>query len=172
MDNSAVHPESYAVVKRMATQLNVTGDDLVGNAALVSQLSPQAFVDDNVGEFTVTDIMDELKSPGRDPRAEFKVPAFAEGVSQVSDLTVGMSLEGVVTNVTHFGAFVDIGVHQDGLIHISQLSDHFVKDPCQEVSVGDVVKVTVLDIDEARKRISLSPGQASFTRCRAWVEGR
>jgi protein Tex len=156
LDNSAVHPESYAVVKRMATQLNVTVDDLVGNAALVLQLSPQAFVDDSVGEFTVTDIMDELKSPGRDPRAEFKVATFAEGVNQVSDLTVGMSLEGVVTNVTHFGAFVDIGVHPDGLVHISQLADHFVNDPSQEVSVGDIVQVTVLEIDEARKRISLS----------------
>jgi protein Tex len=156
LDNSAVHPESYAVVKRMARQLNVTVDDLVGNATLVSQLDPKEFVDDSVGEFTVADIVAELKSPGRDPRAEFKVATFAEGVNQVSDLTVGMRLEGVVTNVTHFGAFVDIGVHQDGLVHVSQLADHFVQDPSQEVSVGDIVKVTVLEIDESRKRISLS----------------
>ncbi len=156
LDNSAVHPESYAVVKRMARHLNVTVDDLVGNVTLVSQLDPKEFVDDSVGEFTVADIVTELKSPGRDPRAEFKVATFAEDVNQVSDLTIGMRLEGVVTNVTHFGAFVDIGVHQDGLVHVSQLADHFVNDSSQEVSVGDIVKVTVLEIDEPRKRISLS----------------
>ncbi len=156
LDNSAVHPESYTVVKKMARHLNVTVDDLVGNATLVSQLSPQNFVNDSVGEFTVADIVAELKSPGRDPRAEFKVATFAEGINKVSDLAAGMRLEGVVTNVTHFGAFVDIGVHQDGLVHISQLADHFVQDPSQEVSVGDIVKVTVLEIDEHRKRISLS----------------
>ncbi|MEO2015883.1 MAG: S1 RNA-binding domain-containing protein, partial [Fuerstiella sp.] len=156
LDNSAVHPESYTVVKKMARHLNVTVDDLVGNATLVSQLSPQNFVNDSVGEFTVADIVAELKSPGRDPRAEFKVATFAEGINKVSDLAAGMRLEGVVTNVTHFGAFVDIGVHQDGLVHISQLADHFVQDPSQEVSVGDIVKVTVMEIDEHRKRISLS----------------
>ncbi|MCP4786475.1 MAG: RNA-binding transcriptional accessory protein [Fuerstiella sp.] len=156
LDNSAVHPESYTVVKTMARHLKVSVDDLVGNATLVSQLRPQDFVNESVGEFTVADIVAELKSPGRDPRAEFKVATFAEGINQVSDLAAGMRLEGVVTNVTHFGAFVDIGVHQDGLVHISQLADHFVQDPSQEVSVGDIVKVAVLEIDEQRKRISLS----------------
>ncbi len=156
LDDSAVHPESYSVVKGMARQLNVTVEELVGSPDLVSQLDPDTFVNGDVGEFTVTDILAELKVPGRDPRADFKVVTFAEGINQVSDLTVGMRLEGVVTNVTHFGAFVDIGVHQDGLVHVSQLADHFVQDPAREVSVGDIVNVTVLQIDEPRKRISLS----------------
>ncbi|APZ91408.1 Tex family protein [Fuerstiella marisgermanici] len=156
LDNSAVHPESYPVVADMARKLNVTASDLVGNATLVSQLQADQSLKDTLGQFTVKDLLTELARPGRDPRAEFKAVSFAEGVEEISDLAIGMKLEGVVTNVTHFGAFVDIGVHQDGLIHISQLADHFVKDPAQEVSVGDIVHVTVMEIDAPRKRISLS----------------
>ena len=156
LDNSAVHPESYAVVSRIAKQLNVPMTQLIGNRELLSGLTARQFIADDAGEFTVRDILDELASPGRDPRSEFKAVQFDEAVQEVSDLAPGMRLEGVVTNVTHFGAFVDIGVHQDGLIHISQLADHFVKDPTQEVSVGDIVKVTVMEVDEQRKRISLS----------------
>ncbi len=156
LDNSAVHPESYPVVADMARKLNVTTSDLVGNATLVNQLQADQSLKDTLGEFTVKDLLAELARPGRDPRAEFKAVTFAEGVEEISDLAIGMKLEGVVTNVTHFGAFVDIGVHQDGLVHISQLADHFVKDPAQEVSVGDIVHVTVMEIDEPRKRISLS----------------
>jgi len=156
LDNSAVHPESYSVVSRISRQLSVPLKQLVGNRALLSGLSAKDFVADDAGEFTVRDILGELASPGRDPRSEFKAVRFDESVQEVSDLVPGMRLEGVVTNVTHFGAFVDIGVHQDGLIHISQLADHFVKDPTQEVSVGDIVKVTVMEVDEQRKRISLT----------------
>jgi len=156
LDNSAVHPESYSVVSRISRQLSVPLKQLVGNRALLSGLSAKDFVADDAGEFTVRDILGELASPGRDPRSEFKAVQFDESVQEVSDLVPGMRLEGVVTNVTHFGAFVDIGVHQDGLIHISQLADHFVKDPTQEVSVGDIVKVTVMEVDEQRKRISLT----------------
>lgn len=155
LDNSAVHPESYPVVGRMAATLSVRTDALLGDQTLVSRLKPADFVGEGVGEFTVKDIIDELLNPGRDPRSEFQTAAFDERVNEVSDLAPGMSLEGVITNVTHFGAFVDIGVHQDGLIHVSQLADHFVKDPTQEVRVGDIVQVSVLEVDEARKRISL-----------------
>lgn len=156
LDNSSVHPESYPVVARMAKKLQVKTQELVGNQTLVSQLSTTEFVDAETGEFTVRDILDELASPGRDPRSEFVTATFAEGVEEISDLAIGMKLEGVITNVTHFGAFVDIGVHQDGLVHISQLADHFVKDPTQEVAVGDIVQVAVMEVDEKRKRISLS----------------
>lgn len=156
LDNSSVHPESYPVVTKMARHLQVDTKSLVGNKELVSRLSAKDFVDSDAGEFTVKDILDELAAPGRDPRSEFKTATFDESVQEVSDLAPGMKLEGVITNVTHFGAFVDIGVHQDGLIHISQLADHFVKDPTQEVSVGDIVQVTVMEVDEQRKRISLS----------------
>jgi len=156
LDNSSVHPESYPVVAKMAERLQVDRKALVGNKELVSRLSAVDFVDDKTGEFTVKDILDELATPGRDPRSEFKTATFDESVQEVSDLAPGMKLEGVITNVTHFGAFVDIGVHQDGLVHISQLADHFVKDPTQEVSVGDIVHVTVMEVDEQRKRISLS----------------
>ena len=156
LDNSSVHPECYSVVARMAGMLKVGTRELIGQPTLLSKLQTSEFVSDTVGEFTIRDILAELASPGRDPRSEFKAVTFAEHIQSMSDLTVGMKLDGVVTNVTHFGAFVDIGVHQDGLIHISQLADHFVKDPAQEVRVGDIVKVTVLEVDEQRKRISLS----------------
>lgn len=155
LDNSGVHPESYEVVNRIAQSLKVPAEKLVGNKQVLTSLDRTAFAKD-AGEFTLQDILDELASPGRDPRAEFKAVAFSESVHEISDLKEGMKLEGVITNVTHFGAFVDIGVHQDGLIHISQLADHFVEDPAKEVKVGDIVKVTVLEFDAQRKRISLS----------------
>jgi len=156
LDNSAVHPESYAVVGRMAKQLNTDTKSLVGNATLSKQLQADAFVDQQFGLPTIEDILVELGKPGRDPRSEFRAVQFDERVSCMQDLKPNMVLEGVITNVTHFGAFTDIGVHQDALIHISQLSDQFVRDPSEVVTVGDVVQVKVLEVDVARKRISLA----------------
>ncbi len=160
LDNSAVHPESYYVVERMARRLNVPPPRLVGNPALVATLAAPDFVDDQVGLPTIRDILAELAKPGRDPRREFRAATFADGIHDLEDLTPGMVLEGVVTNVTRFGAFVNIGVHQDGLIHISQLANSFVQDPSAVVAVGDVVRVKVLEVDCQRRRISLSRKQA------------
>lgn len=160
LDNSAVHPESYYVVERMAKKLGTTPASLVGNATLTTKLDPKEFVDEKVGLPTVQDILGELAKPGRDPRDEFRIAKFADGVNEVSDLKPNMTLEGVVTNVTRFGAFVDIGVHQDGLVHISELSNTFVQDPSDVVSVGDIIRVKVLEVDVPRKRISLSKKQA------------
>ncbi|WP_417747930.1 Tex family protein [Rosistilla oblonga] len=156
LDNSAVHPESYPIVDRMAKRLGADPKTLVGNATLSQKLKPEEFVDDKVGIPTIADIISELGKPGRDPRSEFKVAQFDDTVNDIEDLKPGLVLEGVITNVTHFGAFIDIGVHQDGLIHISQLSDTYVEDPSDIVSVGDVVKVKVLEIDIPRKRISVT----------------
>lgn len=161
LDNSAVHPESYYVVERMASRLHVAPAELVGNATLVGRLKPEDFVDDRAGLPTIQDMLAELAKPGRDPRREFKVAQFAEGVNELEDLKPGMVLEGVVTNVTRFGAFVDIGVHQDGLIHISQLANTFVHDPGDVVTVGDIVRVKVLEVDRERRRIALSRKQVS-----------
>jgi uncharacterized protein len=159
LDNSAVHPESYYVVQKMAAQLNVAPTELVGNASLAQQLDAQAFVDDKFGLPTIRDIIVELARPGRDPRREFKTVQFSEGVNDLGDLKAGMILEGAITNVTHFGAFVDIGVHQDGLIHISQLSNNFVQNPSEVVAVGDIVRVKVLEVDLVRRRVALSRKQ-------------
>lgn len=156
LDNSAVHPESYAVVSRMAKKLGTDDKALVGNATLSSKLNAADFVDAHIGMPTVMDIISELAKPGRDPRSEFRVVQFDDSVNCMEDLKPGLVLEGVITNVTHFGAFIDIGVHQDGLIHISQLANTFVSDPNEVVSVGDVVKVKVLEIDIPRKRISVT----------------
>jgi uncharacterized protein len=156
LDNSAVHPESYYVVEKMAVRLELPTRQLVGNASVASRLQAEDFVDQRVGLPTVRDILAELAKPGRDPRREFRVAQFAEGVNEINDLSEGMVLEGVVTNVTRFGAFVDVGVHQDGLIHISQLDNRYVKDPSDVVSVGDVVRVKVLEVDVDRRRIALS----------------
>ena len=156
LDASAVHPEAYPVVHRI---LKATGRDvaaLIGNTKVLRSLRPTDFVDDTFGLPTVTDILSELEKPGRDPRPAFTTAAFAEGVETVADLRPGMVLEGVVTNVAAFGAFVDVGVHQDGLVHVSAMSKHFVKDPHDVVKSGDVVKVKVLDVDVPRQRISLS----------------
>ncbi len=156
LDNSAVHPESYAVVERMAKQLKTDTKSLVGNATLVHKLQPIDFVDGSFGLPTVNDILQELAKPGRDPRSEFRVVQFSESVHSMHDLKPGMVLEGAITNVTHFGAFIDIGVHQDALIHISQLADVYVKDPSEIVAVGDIVKVKVLEVDIDRKRIAVT----------------
>jgi uncharacterized protein len=161
LDNSAVHPESYYVVERMAARLQVPAKQLVGNAGLAGKLKAQDFVDGQAGLPTIQDILAELAKPGRDPRSEFRAVKFTEGVHELEDLKEGMILEGVVTNVTRFGAFVDIGVHQDGLIHISQLANQFVQDPSDVVSVGDVVRVKVLEVDRERRRIALSRKQVS-----------
>ncbi len=156
LDNSAVHPESYPVVSRMAKKLGADTKSLVGNATLSQKLRPDEFVDEQFGIPTIVDIISELAKPGRDPRSEFKVVKFDDTVNSMEDLKPGLVLEGVITNVTHFGAFVDIGVHQDGLIHISQLANEYVKDPNEVVAVGDLVKVKVLEIDIPRKRISVT----------------
>ncbi|MGE3777649.1 MAG: Tex family protein [Pirellulaceae bacterium] len=160
LDDSAVHPESYYIVEKMASRLNVAPRELVGNVALVQRLRGDEFVDQRAGQLTVQDILSELAKPGRDPRNEFRVVQFAEGVQELSDLRPGMIVEGVVTNVTRFGAFVDVGVHQDGLIHISQLANQFVQDPSEVVSVGDIVRVKVIEVDAPRRRIALSRKQA------------
>jgi uncharacterized protein len=159
LDNSAVHPESYGIVKRMSDALQVPVQQMIGNVALANRLKPEDFVDQRAGLPTIQDIIAELGKPGRDPRSEFKVAKFAADVNEMSDLKPGMILEGVITNVTKFGAFTDIGVHQDGLIHISELANTFVKDPSEVVAVGDVVRVKVLEVDVDRKRISLSRKQ-------------
>ncbi|MEU8369792.1 Tex family protein [Micromonospora tulbaghiae] len=156
LDSSSVHPEAYPVVRRI---LATTGQDLralIGRSAILRGLRATDFVDDTFGLPTVTDILAELEKPGRDPRPEFRTATFVEGVEKISDLTPGMVLEGVVTNVAAFGAFVDVGVHQDGLVHVSAMSHTFVKDPRDVVKSGDVVKVRVLDVDVPRKRISLT----------------
>jgi len=159
LDQSAVHPESYYIVEKMAQAMGAAPTTLIGNTALVKKLDPRQFVDDRAGLPTIEDIRRELEKPGRDPRQEFRVPEFADGVHEMADLREGMILEGVVTNVTRFGAFVDVGVHQDGLVHISELDRRFVKDPTEVVAVGDIVRVKVLEVDEERKRISLSRKQ-------------
>lgn len=156
LDASAVHPEAYAVVERIAERMKRPLKSMIGDSAFLKSLSPRDFADDRFGVPTVTDILSELEKPGRDPRPEFKTAEFMEGVEKISDLKPGMALEGVVTNVTAFGAFVDIGVHQDGLVHVSELADRFVKDPREIVKAGDVVRVRVKDVDVARKRIALT----------------
>ena len=156
LDASGVHPEAYPVVEKILQATEQSIQALMGNAGLVRQLDAKQFTDEQFGLPTVQDIFKELEKPGRDPRGEFKTATFAEGVEEITDLKPGMILEGTVTNVTNFGAFVDIGVHQDGLVHISSLSDKFVEDPHQVVKTGDVVKVKVLEVDVARRRIALT----------------
>lgn len=156
LDNTAVHPESYAVLEAIAADLQVPLQQPTQLATQLKRVGFQKYVTETIGEPTLRDILSELEKPGRDPRAEFRYATFKEGVQEISDLRVGMELEGVVTNVANFGAFVDIGVHQDGLVHVSQLADRFVSDPKQVVKVGQVVKVRVLEVNEALKRISLT----------------
>lgn len=156
LDASAVHPEAYPVVKRIAQKTGISVSSLIGNSSVLRKLRPSDFTDGTFGIPTVTDILTELEKPGRDPRPEFKTAQFADGIHDISDLQPGMRLEGVITNVAAFGAFVDVGVHQDGLIHISCLSDRRVDDPRKVVKVGDIVKVRVLDVDVNRRRISLT----------------
>jgi protein Tex len=156
LDNTAVHPESYTVVKAIFNDLNMPLEQISQASKQLKSLNLQKYVTSTIGEPTLRDIISELEKPGRDPRAEFKYATFAAGVKEIRDLTVGMELEGVVTNVANFGAFVDIGVHQDGLVHISQMADKFVDDPNKFVKVGQVVKVRVMEVKENLKRISLS----------------
>jgi uncharacterized protein len=156
LDASAVHPEAYPVVERILADLKRPARGLIGDAATLKKLNPSNYTDERFGLPTVRDILAELEKPGRDPRPEFKTAEFKEGIEEIKDLKPGMILEGTVTNVTNFGAFVDIGVHQDGLVHISMLANKFVKDPREVVKAGDVVKVKVLETDEKRKRIALT----------------
>ncbi|MER6926401.1 helix-hairpin-helix domain-containing protein, partial [Streptomyces spiralis] len=156
LDASSVHPEAYPVVRRMVKTTGQEVASLIGNTGVLRSLKPAEFVDDTFGLPTVTDILRELEKPGRDPRPAFRTATFKEGVEKISDLSSGMILEGVVTNVAAFGAFVDVGVHQDGLVHVSAMSKTFVKDPRDVVKPGDIVKVKVLDVDIPRKRISLT----------------
>jgi uncharacterized protein len=174
LDASAVHPESYSVVKKIGTASKKKIVEMMGDRRFLSKLNPADYTDEKFGLPTVTDILVELEKPGRDPRPEFKTAEFKDGVESMKDLKAGMRLEGVITNVTNFGAFVDVGVHQDGLVHISALSNQFVKDPHTVVKTGDVVKVKVMEVDLQRKRIALtmrlddevqakSPGKESGT---------
>jgi protein Tex len=156
LDNTAVHPESYGVVEAIAKDLNVSLKDITQLSQKVKNIDLKKYVTEKIGEPTLRDIIKELEKPGRDPRDEFKYATFKEGINEISDLKEGMELEGIITNVANFGAFVDIGVHQDGLVHISQLADRFIDDPKQVVKVGQVVKVRVLEVNEKLKRISLS----------------
>ncbi len=156
LDASAVHPEAYEVVERISEVTKRPIKAMIGDTAFLKSLNPKQFADERFGTPTVSDILAELEKPGRDPRPEFKTAEFKDGVEKIADLSPGMALEGVVTNVTAFGAFVDVGVHQDGLVHVSELADKFVKDPREVVKAGDVVKVRVKDVDVERKRIALT----------------
>lgn len=156
LDQCAVHPEAYPLVERMLAKIGRTAADMLGNREMLTRIAPADFVDERFGLPTIRDILAELEKPGRDPRPEFKTAAFREGIEKVSDLEPGMILEGVVTNVAAFGAFVDIGVHQDGLVHVSAMSNRFVKDPHEVVKAGQVVQVKVIEIDQKRQRVALT----------------
>ena len=159
LDSSAVHPEAYPLIEKIARHLKCSISGLIGNKEQLSALNPQQYANQDFGLYTVRDALQELEKPGRDPRPEFRTAQFSDAIEKPSDLIAGMKLEGVITNVTNFGAFVDIGVHQDGLVHISQLADRFVKDPHSLVKTGDIVQTTVLDVDLKRQRIALSMKQ-------------
>ncbi|MEH6593716.1 MAG: helix-hairpin-helix domain-containing protein, partial [Halioglobus sp.] len=156
LDTSAVHPESYELVETIAKTNERPMKAILGDKSFLKSLKPAAFINEKFGLPTVTDIISELEKPGRDPRGEFKTADFTDGVEEMKDLEPGMILEGSVTNVTNFGAFVDVGVHQDGLVHISALADTFIKDPRDVVKAGDVVRVKVIEVDMDRRRIALS----------------
>jgi len=156
LDASCVHPESYKVVKAIAKDSGRDVKSIIGDLTFLRQIKMADYVSEKVGELTLKDIIKELEKPGRDPRPEFKTAEFKDGIEKISDLKEGMTLEGVVTNVTNFGAFVDVGVHQDGLVHISALSYEFVKDPREAVKAGQIVKVKVMEVDVHRKRIALT----------------
>ncbi|MGV0397640.1 Tex family protein [Corynebacterium suicordis] len=181
LDASAVHPEAYPLVRRIGEQAGLTVDALIGNTRALSGMRPEQFADEKFGVPTVTDVLAELDKPGRDPRPTFETARFADGVEKISDLTEGMILEGTVTNVAAFGAFVDVGVHQDGLVHVSAMSTSFVQDPHEVVSSGQVVKVRVVDVDVQRQRIGLSlvlssdatsSGKNSASRGEQWSVGK
>ena len=156
LDNSAVHPESYHVVEAMASKMNSTVPDIIGNPEVRKSIRAKDFVTDTIGQFTIEDILKELEKPGRDPRSAIEEFRFAEGISTMEDLKPGIRIPGIVTNITNFGAFVDVGVKQDGLVHISHLSNRYISDPNEAVKLGQHVMATVLEVDTARKRISLS----------------
>ncbi len=156
LDASAVHPESYPLVDKIIESLGLPIQSIMGHIDLINSLTPQNFVTETFGLPTVKDILAELKKPGRDPRPEFKAVIFKEGVNTIEQLQPGMILEGIITNVANFGAFVDIGVHQDGLVHISEVANHYVADIHKAVKVGDIVTIRVIEIDLPRKRINLS----------------
>ena len=156
LDSSSVHPEAYPLVEKIAEKHGRPLKDLIADVPFLKKVNAADFTDDTFGLPTVTDILSELEKPGRDPRPEFKAAVYKEGVETLKDLKPSMMLEGTVTNVTNFGAFVDIGVHQDGLVHVSALADKFVEDPHDVVKPGDIVKVKVLEVDLDRKRISLT----------------
>jgi uncharacterized protein len=165
LDASGVHPERYALINKMARDLGCSVDTLLKDVQKQKEIKLQQYVSDEVGLPTLTDIMNELAKPGRDPREQFEIFSFTDGVNEIADLKVGMKLPGIVTNITNFGAFVDIGVHQDGLVHTSQISDKYVANPNELVKVHQKVEVTVVEVDVERKRISLSmkkenPGKA------------
>ncbi|HRN87222.1 Tex family protein [Hyphomicrobium sp.] len=172
LDASAVHPEAYEVVERISEKTKRPLKEMIGDRSFLKALRPAEFADATFGIPTVTDILAELEKPGRDPRPEFKTATFADGVEKISDLKLGMQLEGTVTNVAAFGAFVDVGVHQDGLVHISELADRFVKDPREVVKVGDVVRVRVKEVDVARKRIALTMRSGEIDRSTAGSASR
>jgi len=172
LDSSAVHPERYALVAQMAADLGLGVKELVGNSAAAKKIDVRKYITGEVGEPTLKDIVAELVKPGRDPRAVFEPPKFRDDITKIEDVKEGQKLEGVVTNVTAFGAFVDIGVHQDGLVHVSELSDSYIADPKQVVKTGDRITVTVLSVDRARGRIALSAkSKPSFAGASAAVSG-
>jgi uncharacterized protein len=156
LDDSSVHPESYHIVENISQHHNIPISELIGNSEILNGIDPELFVKEKTGTFTVKDILEELKKPGRDPRSSFTYAKFNEEINSINELKKDMALEGVVTNVTNFGAFVDIGVHQDGLVHISQMSNKFVRAPMDIVKVGQNVKIKVLSVDLELKRISLT----------------
>ena len=161
LDASGVHPETYPVVQKLLAATGTNIDTLMGRSDVLKRLKPEAFADERFGAITVEDILAELEKPGRDPRPDFKVARFNDGVQEVKDLQPGMLLEGTVTNVAQFGAFVDLGVHQDGLVHVSQLANRFVKDAREIVKTGDIVSVRVVEVDLARGRIALTMKQGA-----------
>ncbi|HPB02632.1 MAG TPA: S1 RNA-binding domain-containing protein, partial [Bacteroidales bacterium] len=156
LDASAVHPESYGIVEKMAKDMNCTVNDLIHNKELRSQIKPQNYITEKFGLPTINDILKELEKPGRDPREKFEIFEFDQNVHSIDDLIAGMELPGIVTNITKFGAFVDIGVHQDGLVHISQIADRFIADPSEVLKLNQKIKVRILEVDKPRKRINLS----------------
>jgi uncharacterized protein len=172
LDGSAVHPERYGLVERIAADLGADVGTLVSNEALLERVVPERYLSDQVGLPTLRDILGELRKPGRDPREAFEAPAFRDDVQKIEDLKEGMVLQGTVTNVVAFGAFVDVGVHQDGLVHVSHLSNRFVKDPNEVVKPGERVTVRVLSVDVQRQRIALSMKDASAGEARPAGQGR
>ena len=160
LDNSSVHPESYYMVERIARDFGVSVKDLIGNEELCSRIDPAKYTDDKTGLLTLKDIIEELKKPGRDPRRMARVFSFAEGITRIEDLQEGMVLPGIVTNITNFGAFVDVGVHQDGLVHISEIADRYISNPAEVLCLHQQVRVKVIQVELERKRIGLSIRQA------------